>query len=94
MYLKKKSGTQKLSPQKATIGQILFSTQNVFNGIYTQYEVKKDGCPAKVIVDIEVGEAGIEEELTVSTNIVVYPNPTSGGLQFMIADQARNNLQI
>ena len=36
-------GTQNLNPQKVNIGQVLFSDQSVFGGIYTDHEVfKKD----------------------------------------------------
>jgi hypothetical protein len=39
-------GTQYLLPQTAYIGEELFSDQAVFNGIYTNYTVIKDGIPA------------------------------------------------
>ena len=39
-------GTQTLALQTACIGQVLFSDQSVFNGIYTNYEVTQNGNPA------------------------------------------------
>jgi hypothetical protein len=111
----KRLGTQNLLPQKANIGQVLFSEQSVFKNIYTKYIVTKDGIsaptdnymvvdgklifntvgnytviitndaivcspeyPAKVIVDIEVGEVGIDE--APAADIRIYPNPTGGEL--------------
>ena len=42
----KSLGTQTLPPQTATLGQTLFSTQSLFGGIYTAYNVTKNGSPA------------------------------------------------
>jgi hypothetical protein len=44
---------------------------------------------ATLTVGIDENEAS-----KTSASVWVYPNPTTGKLQFMIADQARNNLQI
>ena len=42
----KRLGTQTLLPQTVPIGQVLFSEQSTFNGIYTDYVVTKNGNPA------------------------------------------------
>jgi hypothetical protein len=39
-------GTQRLQPQWATIGTELFTDQSVFGGIFTNYEISKNGNPA------------------------------------------------
>jgi hypothetical protein len=123
-------GTQNLFALKAGIGQILFSSQSVFKGIYTKYAVTKNGAlaptsdytvvagklvfnvvgnytvtmtndaivshpifPAEVIVDIEVGEVGIEE-LALKTEIVVYPNPTRGELRMENGEWRIDSVEI
>jgi hypothetical protein len=45
---RKDFGTQTLQPQTAIIGEILFSEQSVFNGIFTNHSVTQNGNPAPV----------------------------------------------
>ncbi|MCL1932348.1 MAG: leucine-rich repeat domain-containing protein [Candidatus Azobacteroides sp.] len=103
----KRLGTQNLQPQTAILGEALFSEQSVFNGIFTNYSVIRNGNPASesdyTVIDGKLIFNAVGKYTVTITNDAIVSNENAPAKVIVeitveegtgIAEYKQNNLTV